>query len=35
MLSFGALERSNNPYVESFVEPCVSENQKEIFTMWV
>ena len=33
MLSFGALERSNNPYIESIVEPCVSKNQKEIFVM--
>ena len=30
MLSCGALERSNNPYIE-IVEPCVSKNQKEIF----
>ena len=28
MLSCGALERSNNPYTEAIVEPCVSENQK-------
>ena len=35
MLSCGALERSNNPYIESIVEPCVSKNQKEIFAMWV
>ena len=31
----GALERSNNPYIESILETCVSENQKEIFAMWV
>ena len=30
-----ALERSNNPYIESIMEPCVSKNQKEIFVMWV
>ena len=35
MTSCGALERSNNPYMESIVEPCVSKNQKEIFVMWV
>ena len=35
MLSCGALERSNNPYIESIVEPCVSMNQKDIFAMWV
>ena len=35
MLFCGALERSNNPYIESIVEPCVSKNQKEIFAMWV
>ena len=35
MLSYGALERSNNPYKGSIVEPCVSKNQKEIFAMWV
>ena len=28
MLSCGALERNNNPYIESIVEPCVSKNQK-------
>ena len=28
VLSCGALERSNNPYIESIVEPCVSKNQK-------
>ena len=35
MLSCGALEKSNNPHIEPVVEPCVSENQKEIFAMWV
>ena len=30
MLSCGALERSNNPYIESTVESCVSKDQKEI-----
>ena len=35
MLSCGDLERSNNSYIEPIVEPCVSENQKEIFGMWV
>ena len=30
MLSCGALERSNNPYIESTVEPFVSKNQKGI-----
>ena len=35
MLSCDALERSNNPYIESVVEPRVSKNQKRIFTMWV
>ena len=35
VLSCGAFERSNNPYIESIVEPCVSKNQKEILTMWV
>ena len=33
MLSCGALERSNNPYIESTVEPCVPKNQKGIFTV--
>ena len=28
MLSFRALERSNNPFIESIVEFCVSKNQK-------
>ena len=35
MLSCGALKRSNNPYIESIVELCVSKNQKEIFAMLV
>ena len=35
MLSCGALERRNNPYIESIVVPCVSKSQKEIFVMWV
>ena len=29
MLSCGAFERSNNSYIESMMEPCVSKNQKE------
>ena len=28
MLSCGALERSNNSYIEWIAEPCVSKNQK-------
>ena len=28
VLSCGTLERSNNQYIESFVKPCVSKNQK-------
>ena len=35
MLYCGALERSNNPFIESIVEPCVFKNQKKIFAMWV
>ena len=35
MLSYAALERSNNPYIESVVEPCFSKNQKGILAMWV
>ena len=35
MLPCGALERSNNLYIESIVEPCVFKNQKGIFVMWV
>ena len=35
MLSSGALERSNTPYMESIVETCVSKNQRGIFAMWV
>ena len=30
MLFCGALERSNNPNIESIVEPCVSKNQKDL-----
>ena len=33
MLSCGALEKSNNPYTESIVEACVSQNQKEILVI--
>ena len=29
MLYCGALERSNNPYTEQIVEPCVSKNQRK------
>ena len=35
MLSCGAFERSNNSYIESTVEPCVSKNQKVIFSMLI
>ena len=35
MQSCVALERSNNSYMESIVEPCVSKNQEGIFPMWV
>ena len=35
MLSCGAPERSKNSYIEPTVKPCVSKNQKEIFSMWV
>ena len=35
MLSCGALKRSNNPYIESIVEPSVFKNQKRVFAMWV
>ena len=34
MLSCGAHERSNNPYIESIVGPCFSNNQKDIFAVW-
>ena len=34
MLPCGAPERSNNPYIESIVGPCFSNNQKEIFALW-
>ena len=33
MLSCGALEKSNNPYIESIVETYVSQNQKEILVI--
>ena len=35
MLSCSALERSNNPYIESIVGPCLSKNQREIFAVSV
>ena len=35
MLYCGALERSNNPYIESIMGPYFSKNQKEIFAVWV
>ena len=35
MLSCGALEWSNNPYIQSIMEACASQNQKEILAMWV
>ena len=35
MLSCGALERSNNSYIESIEQPCVSKNSKGIFAMLV
>ena len=35
MSSCGALERGNNPYVESIEKNCISKNQKEIFAMWI
>ena len=35
MSSCGALERGNNPNVESIEKTCISKNQKEIFAMWV
>ena len=28
VLSCVSLERSNNPYIESIVESCISKNQK-------
>ena len=31
----GALERSNNSYIESIVETCISMNQRGMFAMWV
>ena len=30
MLFYGALERSNNSYVDSIVEPCVSKNLRYV-----
>ena len=33
MLSYGALERSNNPHIEYIVEPGVSQNRKHIPAM--
>ena len=30
MLSCGDLERSDNPYIESIVEPCVSQDHQEL-----
>ena len=33
MLSGGALDKSNNPYIESIVETYVSQNQKEILVI--
>ena len=35
MLFCGALERSNNPYIESILESFAPKNLKEILTMWV
>ena len=35
MLPYGALERSNNPYIESIVGPCFSKNQKKISAVWI
>ena len=35
MLISGALERSNNPYIESILESFAPKNLKEILTMWV
>ena len=35
MLSYGALESSNNPYIETTVKPCISMNQRGIFAAWV
>ena len=29
MLSYGALEKSNNPHIESVVEPCFSESETD------
>ena len=35
MLFCGALERSNNPYIESILEPFAPKNLKETLTMCV
>ena len=35
MLFYDAFERSSNPHIASIVEPCVSQNQKQILAMWV
>ena len=35
MLSWSALERSNNPYIASIVGPCLSKNHREIFAVSV
>ena len=35
MLSCGAIERSNEPYIESIVEPFASKSQKKVFATWV
>ena len=35
MLSCRALEISYNPNIERIMEPCISQNQKEILSMWV
>ena len=35
MLSYGALERSNNPHIESIVKPFVSQNQKQILVRFL
>ena len=35
VISCGALERSDNPYIELTMKSCVSKNRKEIIAMWV
>ena len=35
MLFCCALERSNSPYIESILQPCISKDLKGVFTMWV